>query len=284
VYLLATIGGMLAWAVVVALCLIVISLILSDAPLQDATEMLLSGLSPMLVSLPAFLWTILITWIFVRVWDRRPFSSIGLASERPWLEWLRGMGLGAGLLILSVAISAVLGWIQFEGVGGAQDDSHQWIGYALVSLAFFLIQGPAEEIQCRGYLLPVLGARGGLWIGILGSSLIFAFQHALNPSLSVLAMINLMLAGIFFALYALVEGGLWGVFGFHTAWNWTQGSLLGLEVSGDQMIAAHPIFDLVETGPDWFTGGAFGPEGGLAVTLILAASIAFLWFRLRSRK
>jgi len=40
------------------------------------------------------------------------------------------------------------------------------------------------------------------------------------------------------------------------------------------------LLNLVETGPDVVTGGAFGPEGGLAVTLVIGLGIgALLLFR-----
>ena len=81
--------------------------------------------------------------------------------------------------------------------------------------------------------------------------------------------------GLFAALYALREGGIWGISAQHAVWNWAQANLYGFEVSG---IGANggSLFNLMETGPDPLTGGAFGPEGGLAVTLVLLLAIALL--------
>lgn len=90
-----------------------------------------------------------------------------------------------------------------------------------------------------------------------------------------LVIVNLLLYSLFAAFYALREGSLWGVCAFHSAWNWAQGNFFGLAVSGNQADGGM-LFDLMEVGPDWFTGGAFGPEGGLAVTLMLLVGIAIM--------
>jgi membrane protease YdiL (CAAX protease family) len=108
------------------------------------------------------------------------------------------------------------------------------------------------------------------------SALVFAVYHSLNPNLSPIAFLNLFLFGVLTAFYALYEGGLWGVFGIHAAWNWAQGNIFGLEVSGIPP-AGGTLFNLMETGPDAITGGQFGPEGGLAVTAVLIVSSIIVW-------
>ena len=114
------------------------------------------------------------------------------------------------------------------------------------------------------------------------SAVIFASYHALNPNLGPIAMLNLFLFGIFAALFALYEGGLWGVFSIHTAWNWAQGNLFGFEVSG-MIPPGGTMFNLREVGPDAVTGGPFGPEGGLAVTTVLVISCLLVWVASRRR-
>jgi membrane protease YdiL (CAAX protease family) len=119
--------------------------------------------------------------------------------------------------------------------------------------------------------------------GIIISSVIFTIMHALNPNLSFVAILNLFLFGLFAALYALFEGGLWGVFSIHAAWNWMQGNVFGFEVSGG-FAPGGTIFDLMEVGPDVITGGPFGPEGGLSVTVVLVVSCGIVWWLSERRK
>ncbi|MFQ5577198.1 MAG: CPBP family intramembrane glutamate endopeptidase, partial [Anaerolineae bacterium] len=95
---------------------------------------------------------------------------------------------------------------------------------------------------------------------------------------------NLGLIGLFAARYALREGGVGGVFGFHAVWNWAQGNVFGLAVSGVSSTGGSFI-TLQENGPAWLTGGAFGPEGGVVVTLLLGlATGALVWLGRRQKK
>ena len=138
------------------------------------------------------------------------------------------------------------------------------------------MQGPAEEALTRGWLLPVIGARYRPIYGVIISSVIFAIFHSFNPNLGPIAILNLFLFGVFTALYALYEGGLWGIFSIHAVWNWAQGNIFGFEVSGGTA-SGGTLFNLMEVGPDIITGGPFGPEGGLAVTGVLVISCVIVW-------
>jgi membrane protease YdiL (CAAX protease family) len=122
-----------------------------------------------------------------------------------------------------------------------------------------------------------VGARYRPWLGVILSAIVFATLHSLNPNLSPIAVINLFLFGVFTAFYALREGGLWGVCSIHAAWNWAQSHLFGLQVSG-LTPPGGTLFDLMEAGPDVITGGSFGLEGGLAVTVVLLVSCALVWW------
>jgi membrane protease YdiL (CAAX protease family) len=189
------------------------------------------------------------------------------------------MGIGGGMLFAAVLLPLVFGHYYLSAVlpGGSTT-----VWAALMSLVvLWLLQGPAEEILFRGYLLPVMSTRWGPAMGVAVSSTLFAAAHLANPSISTLPVINLALAGVFFALYALAEDGLWGVFGAHAAWNWFQGDLLGLPVSG--IDSEGGLLRMDPVGPDWLTGGAFGPEGGAYVTLMLVVGCAVLVGVLRRR-
>jgi membrane protease YdiL (CAAX protease family) len=184
--------------------------------------------------------------------------------------------VGLAMFVASIALSALLGYIAFEQ-GNPQPQGLAALGAVLVVFLGWLVQGAAEEAVARGWLMPVIGARyRPLW-GILSSSIVFAALHSLNPNLNPIGILNLFLFGIFTALYALYEGGLWGVFSLHTVWNWAQGNLFGFEVSG-QGSQVGTLFDLMEVGPDAITGGPFGPEGGLAVTVVLLVGCGVVWW------
>lgn len=215
-------------------------------------------------------------WLWLALFEKRPLWTIGL--EWAGAGWKYGRGLAAGLAMFGavVGLMAVLGFVERQN-GEAQSQGAAALGGVLLVLVGWVVQGAAEEAITRGWLLPVIGARYRPGLGILLSALVFAVYHSLNPNLSPVAVLNLFLFGLFTALYALLEGGLWGVCALHTAWNWAQGNLFGFEVSGNEP-AGGMLVNLTEAGPDLLTGGAFGPEGGLLVTMVLLTGLALVWF------
>lgn len=238
---------------------------------------LVSGLALSLQLIVAFGAMILCIWLWVRFYEQRSFTTLGFEPGRILFLYGRGLLIGLAAFAATVGLMALLGYIAIEDSDPAQVGLAALGGVVIVFFPGWLIQGAAEEIFTRGWMLPTLSARYRVWVGLLISSLFFAFMHALNPNLSILATINLALYGLFGALYALREESLWGICAFHSIWNWAQGNLFGLQVSG-QMVSGGMIFNLVETGPDWLTGGAFGPEGGLITTIVLLLSIAIIWW------
>lgn len=277
------------WAVIILGAFIAWGSALFGVPIGIAQAMLFGFSLESIPSQPSLLFTlletlllatsfgamILLVWLWVRLYEKRPFSSLGF--ERKRALWLYGRGLLIGLLTFlgTIGLMAPLGYLAPEAGDPAKSGLAALGSVLLILVPGWLIQGAAEEVLTRGWMLPVLGTRYHPWVGILLSSLFFAVMHALNPNLSVLAMVNLALYGLFATLYALREQSLWGICAFHSAWNWAQGNLFGFQVSG-QDSSVGTLFNLMETGPDWFTGGAFGPEGGLVTTIVLALSSALI--------
>ncbi len=253
-------------------------------PLQ-AAALLLPGIQQtaaglFLLLIGSFLPLFFLVWLWLRVLEQRPLWTTGL--ERPFLrKYLRGLIIG--LLVFTVAIIA-LALVDSVAAETTVPEPISLLTLGASALIFlgWMIQGAAEELLARGLLLPVLGVRWGPLPGVLVSSLFFALLHLFNPHLSLISLLNLALFGLFAALYALFEGGLWGIFAVHAIWNWAEGNLFGLPVSGLDN-SAGILFNLMEVGPDWLTGGSFGPEGGLAVTCVLIAGSLVVWFAGRRR-
>ncbi len=217
----------------------------------------------------------ILLWVWLALVEKRGLWTLGLERQAAAQKYLRGLGVGLVMFGLSVGISALPGYMAPEQTGDGPRGLAALGGVALVFLGW-MVQGAAEEALARGWILPTLGARYRPWIGVAASAGLFAVFHSFNPHLGPIAVLNLFLFGLFTALYALSEGSIWGVCGVHTAWNWAQGNLFGLQVSG-LASPAGTLFDLMETGPDLITGGAFGPEGGLAVTAVLLLASFAVW-------
>ncbi|MGD8627371.1 MAG: CPBP family intramembrane metalloprotease [Anaerolineae bacterium] len=215
---------------------------------------------------------VLLLWAWLAWYERRPFWTLGFESPGAGKKLLRGVLAGAGTFSAAVALLALTGSLHWAPRQAPGPGLWGWIAPLLMILAW-AVQGSSEEILFRGWLMPVVGARHRPWAGVLLAALSFATLHALNLSVSWLALLNLTLVGLFFSFYALWEGGIWGVCGFHLAWNWAQGNLFGFEVSGNPP-AGGALLPLAASGPRLLTGGGFGPEGGLAVTAVLVVALA----------
>ncbi|MGB5078440.1 MAG: CPBP family intramembrane glutamic endopeptidase, partial [Sphingorhabdus sp.] len=81
------------------------------------------------------------------------------------------------------------------------------------------------------------------------------------------------------AIYMLTRR-LWAAIGLHMAWNFTQGGIFGVAVSGFETSG---LLKPVMEGPDLLTGGAFGAEASLpAICLCTATGFYFLYRAYRS--
>jgi len=112
-------------------------------------------------------------------------------------------------------------------------------------------------------------------VAVILNALFFAALHLGNSGISALAFVNLTLFGVFASVYFIKRGNIWGIGAIHSIWNFVQGNFYGIKVSG--MESSCSVFASAMTeGRDLIHGGAFGLEGGLAVTLVLVAGTLFL--------
>jgi membrane protease YdiL (CAAX protease family) len=222
----------------------------------------------------AFGLTSLLVLLWAGLFERRGPSTLGLNAKGP-MRFLRGYLIGLAFLAAVVGVIWGTGGYVVEGAGAFGSAA---VGAALlpigVLLLGFIIQGSTEEILFRGWLMQLIASRHGLWIAVIANSALFALAHAGNiePSNELyVGLANIVLFGLFISLYAVREGSLWGVCGWHAAWNWLLGLGFGLEVSGMKIDSLPLITDL--TGAPgaawWLTGASFGPEASLVTTAVL---------------
>ena len=171
----------------------------------------------------SFVLVYVILWAWLKFFEKRQFWTLGYEVKNALMQYGRGFLFGALMFGGAVGILAIFGSVSFEQ-GDPTQQGIAALGGVVLVLIGWVVQGGAEEALIRGWALPVIGARYKPWIGLLVSSLIFAGLHGLNPGLSVFALINLALFGVFAGLYAMREESLWGISALHSVWNWVQGN------------------------------------------------------------
>ena len=216
-----------------------------------------------------------------RYFDKKSFSSLGLRTTRASMfDLIFGFllsGLMMGLMFLALY---AFGWIKFQGLAWPQD---QFTVFTQLSLLFFgtgAMVGWWEELVFRGYLLQNLEEGVGLKWAIGISCVLYGVIHLLNPNANLLSGLLIAAIGYLRIFGWLRTRQLWLSMGMHAGWNFFQGPIFGFAVSGRESFT---LFELEIIGPNWITGGAFGPEAGfIAVPAILFGLLMMLlWTRKR---
>ena len=214
-------------------------------------------------------------WAVLTGVDGRPPGALGFALSRAAIsETFSGLGLGAVLIAVAVVLLLVTGSAAFA------PDAGNPVGYLTSltwTLLYFYLAAAYEEIWFRGYGFQALVEGVGAWPAAIASSALFSLLHAANPNFGFAAFANIFLAGLMLALAYLRTRSLWFVTALHAGWNWAMASLFAFPVSGLTIIDT-PLYDAVESGSDWWTGGEFGPEAGVVGTLALLVG---LWVLIR---
>jgi len=215
---------------------------------------------------------LLLAWLFLRVFDRRSFRTLGLWFYPRWgRELLAGIGLGIALIVVGVLCSVALRATHFAGAS----EIRTTVLLGVFKIALLLLFAAAnEELLFRGYAFQRLVDSVGAFWAVAITSALFGVAHLFNPSSTPLSTANTALAGILLSLAYLKTRALWLPIGLHWSWNFTMGPVLGLPVSG---LNITPTLLRAETaGPVWLAGGAYGPEGGIVMTVVCVVVVIWL--------
>ncbi len=247
--------------------------LMSDAEIMDMTNTLLANMPDWLMLVQLFA-TALATGgviIYCRFIEKRPISSMGLRKGHILREY--GIGAGVGILLISLCVGLCLltGSMQLQA---SAFSPVMW----LLFLMGFVIQGMSEEVMCRGYMMVSVSRKNALWLAVMTNSVIFSLLHLGNPGFGLLPLVNIILFGILESVYVLKRGDLWGACAIHSLWNFFQGNVFGISVSGTGA-GSSPLSAVMTEGHELLNGGSFGLEGGIAVTLVIGiATVAMLLF------
>ena len=198
-------------------------------------------------------------------------------DDLPLAEAPKGLGIGLlfGFLLftLVVGVAALADVYNIIGRGSASA-----LITTLVSMA--ILPGFMEEMLFRGIMFRWLEEFGGSWFALALTAALFGFGHIFNPGATILSSFALALeAGVLLGGAYMLTRNLWMTMGLHAAWNFTQGEIFDVPVSGfDQ----HGLVQAQLSGPALLSGGVFGLEASLiAMILATAAGVALVVLAVR---
>jgi membrane protease YdiL (CAAX protease family) len=224
-----------------------------------------------------FIATTASVYIARRWLDKMSFESLGLKPNRQAVvDVLVGIGITVVQMGLIFAAMLGLGWLRLEGFAWEFDPISTVITGVLTYLIGFIIVGWNEELLSRGYHLQTIASGSNLFWGVIISSAVFGVLHLANPGASWVSTAGIFFAGIFLAYGYLRTKQLWLPIGLHIGWNFCEGVVFGFPVSGTE---TYKLARIEVTGPEIWTGGAFGPEAGLIVVpaLLVGALLIYLY-------
>ncbi|MBO7150303.1 MAG: CPBP family intramembrane metalloprotease [Clostridia bacterium] len=208
---------------------------------------------------------------YCRKIEKLPVATIGFVRKKAIRDYL--VGIVAGALMLSAAVFVCV------KAGALTVNVQKNVNVLFVVLYFFafLVQGMAEEVLFRGYMFRRLCLGYSVFTAAAFNSLFFAIMHLGNGGIKPLAVFNLFAFGLFTSLLVYrCDGSLWCAGALHGVWNFAQGNFFGISVSGNPLMSSVFSSSMAQ-GRDLTHGGAFGLEGGVAVSLVLVLATAILW-------
>lgn len=191
--------------------------------------------------------------------NRKEERDLILPFPKNWIGSTYSISYGIGFLFFTAiwVLAAIFGGFTIQTIWSGKN--------ALWLLLFFVaycIQGMGEEILCRGYLQGRLMKNLSATTAIIISSLFFACLHLANDGITFLALLQLFLFGLIMGLIRYNTNNLWIVGAIHAAWNFAQGPIYGVAVSGTNSFGMI-LNSVPRSGKVLLNGGTFGIEGSL---------------------
>ena len=230
------------------------------------TELLMENKMMLLMMVSQLFGTLFTVWLFQKFVNRESFTSIGLEFSGYKDDFVSGLLLGIGLIVLGFGTLYIFNFLSVASIQFSLIDQ-------LFYLSLFAVVSLNEEIAIRGYILQNLSSSFNKYIALVLSSLVFMIMHIGNPNMSAIPLFNLFLAGLLLGVYCIHKNNLWFPIGAHITWNYFQGPVLGFEVSGNDVDS---IFIQSLDGSELITGGEFGFEGSIILTVFMIIGIIYL--------
>ncbi len=217
------------------------------------------------------------TALALRVVDDAPWSAVAL-GQGSWRPRTLGVGLslGSGAIVATMVLLWLTGAARIETgtapLASAASMSDWWATAARITVRL----APAalwEELLFRGYLWTVAYDAGGVRVARWSSAVAFGAVHLLNPGAGVLSTLMVIIAGLCLGMIRERTNSIGATWLAHLAWNWIMAAVLHVPVSG--LLFDTPLYRTAVAGPTWWTGGAWGPEGGLAALCVLGGALAW---------
>ncbi|MEP6805451.1 MAG: type II CAAX endopeptidase family protein [Flavobacterium sp.] len=193
--------------------------------------------------------------LFFKKYDKRTvteFASKGLAKNL-----IIGTSIGFLLQSLTILVIYLNGSYSVVSINP--------ISFILIPFALMFTVAIIEEVLVRGIIFRIMEEKLGSYISLTISSILFGALHLANPNGTLISSICITTAGFLMGAAFIYSRNLWVPITLHFAWNFTQSGIFGAITSGNEKTSS--LLEAKIQGPEFITGGAFGPEGSIQAIL-----------------
>jgi len=208
--------------------------------------------------------------LFFKKYDKRTvteFEAKGLAKNL-----IIGASIGFILQSLTILVIYLNGSYSVININP--------VSFILIPFALMFTVAIIEEILVRGIIFRIMEEKLGSYVSLTISSVLFGVLHLANPHSTLISSICITTAGFLMGAAFIYSRNLWMPIALHFAWNFTQSGIFGAITSGNEKTKS--LLEAKIQGPEFITGGAFGPEG--SIQAIAFCAIGTIIILILSRK
>jgi uncharacterized protein len=205
--------------------------------------------------------------------------AMGLSPRGMGTDTLAGWIVGGFIFLVGLAVAFAAGWARLDLQ--LQNFSLLALGAGALTMG---LHAAMEEVMMRGFVLQEMMSKFSTAASVIASSLLFVALHAgalVTDEVGLVGAANIFLASLLMSVAYLRTRQLWLPIGIHAGWNFTQGPLLGINVSGNDFSEGWST--IAFQGSKWVTGGEFGFEASLPGLVGPALGIAMILLFVRPK-
>lgn len=217
-----------------------------------------------------FILTIIVSYVFRRWVDKKPFITLGLDLNDHGPEAIAGGMLAIFIISASSLLLKATGHLKWMEI--IFDPRTLFLAFGSTVLVAFY-----EELIFRGYILNNLMDSFPKWLSLLISAILFMIFHW--SSQGFFPLVNMLIMGLILGLNYVYTRNLWFSICFHIGWKFMVGPVLGF--SGNESFQTLLQTDL--KGDESFSGGTSGLEGSVLLTAVSLLSLIALYLFLQKK-
>ena len=202
--------------------------------------------------------------LFFKKYDKRTiteFATKGLAKNL-----LIGISIGFILQSCTILVMYLNGNYSIVNINP--------VSFILIPFTIMFTVAIIEEILVRGIIFRIVEEKLGSYISLTISSVLFGILHLANPHGTLISGICITMAGFMLGAAFIYSRNLWFPIALHFAWNFTQSGIYGAITSGNEK--TNSLLEAKIQGPEFITGGEFGPEGSIQAIVFCALGTILL--------